>query len=191
MQENELENDIINNESAQSMPEEQINPIIADEKSETALNDTEPNKIEILEAEIQEQKNKYIRLLAEFENYKRRTSKERIDLISSASKDVLISFLDVLDDCERAEKNLIPTNMPDNSQLDGILLVFNKFKKVMYSNGIKAMEEKGKDFDVEKHEAITEIEATLDMKGKVVDELIKGYYLHDKIIRYAKVVIGK
>jgi molecular chaperone GrpE len=144
-----------------------------------------------LKADIAEQKDKYLRLMAEFENFKRRTAKERIDLIQTAGKDIIVSLLDILDDCDRAEKQLA-TSDDIAVQKEGIQLVFNKIRTTLQSKGLKAMESVGNDFDVESHEAITEIPAPNDaMKGKVVDEITKGYLLNDKIIRFAKVVVGK
>jgi len=144
-----------------------------------------------LDAELQEQKDKYLRLMAEFENYRRRTSKERLELIQTAGKDVIVSMLDLLDDCDRAEKQLQGSD-DIAVQKEGIQLVFNKLRSTMQSKGVKAMESIHQNFDVEKHEAITEIPApTEDLKGKVIDDVIKGYYLNDKIIRFAKVVVGK
>lgn len=144
-----------------------------------------------LKEELQEQKDKYLRLFAEFDNYKRRTSKERIELMQTAGKEVITSMLDVLDDCDRAEKQL-QTDTDLNHIKEGVTLVFNKLRSKLQSKGLKAMESINTDFDVEKHEAITEIPApTPDLKGKVVDEVTKGYYLNDKLIRFAKVVVGK
>lgn len=150
--------------------------------------ETEAEKFEVA---LTEQKDKYLRLLAEFENYKRRTSKERIDLIQSAGKDILISLLDVLDDVDRAEKQI--QNSDDiGTQKEGIQLVFNKIRSTLYAKGVKPMESIQQVFDVEKHEAITEIPApTKNLVGKVIDEVQKGYLLNEKIIRFAKVVVGK
>lgn len=151
----------------------------------------EEDPITKLEAELQEQKDKYLRLMAEFDNYRRRTSKERLELIQTAGKDVIVSMLDLLDDCDRAEKQLQSSD-DASVQKEGIQLVFNKLRSTMQSKGVKVMESIHEDFDVEKHEAITEIPApTEDLKGKVIDDVIKGYYLNDKIIRFAKVVVGK
>jgi molecular chaperone GrpE len=151
----------------------------------------EESEIEKLQQELQEQKDKYIRLMAEFENFRRRTSKERLELIQTAGKDVIVSLLDVLDDCDRAEKQL-QTGSDIAAQKEGILLVFNKIKSTLQSRGLNAMESINTVFDVEKHEAITEVPAPKkDMIGKVIDEVQKGYYLNDKIIRFAKVVVGK
>ncbi len=151
----------------------------------------EENQLEKLQTELQEQKDKYLRLMAEFDNFRRRTAKERIELIQTAGKDVIVSLLDVLDDCDRAEKQL-QSNDDIAVQKEGIQLVFNKLRSNLQSKGVKVMESIHTEFDVEKHEAITEIPApTEELKGKVLDEVMKGYYLNDKIIRFAKVVVGK
>lgn len=159
----------------------------------THLNEpmTEESELEKLKAELAEQKDKYIRLFAEFDNFKRRTAKERIELIQTAGKEVITSLLDVMDDCDRAELQIQKTK--DLQQIkEGIYLVFQKLRSNLQSKGLKAMETKGEEFDADKHEAITEIPApSEDLKGKVIDEVQKGYYLNDKIIRFAKVVVGK
>jgi len=154
-------------------------------------NPEENNETEKLQKELEEQKDKYLRLVAEFDNYKRRTAKERNELVQTAGKEVITDLLDVMDDCDRAEKQLQTSD--DITQIkEGIQLIFNKFRNKLFSKGLKAMESLNKDFDVEKHEAITEITApTKELKGKVLDEVQKGYYLNDKIIRFAKVVVGK
>ena len=153
-------------------------------------NPEEENVLEKIQAELEEQKDKYIRLFAEFDNYKRRSAKEKNELVQTAGKEVIISLLDVLDDSERAEKQLQTSN--DLEQIKkGIELVFGKLRGTLQARGLKAMESISTDFDVEKHEAITEIPAPTEaLKGKVVDEVQKGYYLNDKIIRFAKVVVG-
>lgn len=152
---------------------------------------TEENEMVKLKAEVQEQKDKYLRLFAEFDNFKRRTAKERIELAQTAGKEVITSMLDVLDDCDRAEKQMQTTS--DIAQIkEGVQLVFNKLRTTLQNKGLKSMESIDTEFDVEKHEAITEIPApTPDFKGKVVDEVTKGYYLNDKLIRFAKVIVGK
>ncbi len=154
-------------------------------------NPDEKKLTEKLQEELTEQKDKYIRLFAEFDNYKRRSAKERIELIQTAGREVITSMLDVLDDCDRAEKQLQTSN--DIEQIkQGVQLVFGKLRTVMQSKGLKAMESINTTFDVEKHEAINEIPApNEDMKDKILDEVQKGYYLNDKIIRFAKVVVGK
>lgn len=151
---------------------------------------TDENELIKLKAELQEQKDKYLRLFAEFDNFKRRNAKERIELIQTAGKEVITSMLDVLDDCDRAEKQI--QSATDLTQIkEGVQLVFNKLRTTLQNKGLKPMESINTEFDVEKHEAITEIPApTPELKGKVVDEVTKGYYLNDKLIRYAKVIVG-
>ena len=154
-----------------------------------AVTDTN-NQIEKLEAEIAEQKDKYLRLLADFENYKRRTAKESLELRSTANKELMVALLDVMDDCDRAEKQLNETEDIEK-QKEGIHLVFNKIRSILTSKGLKAMSSIHTEFNVEHHEAITEIPApTEELKNKVLDEVQKGYFLNDKIIRFAKVVVG-
>ena len=153
-------------------------------------NAVEDDVLEKLEAELQEQKDKYLRLFAEFDNFKRRNAKEKIELIQTAGKDVIISLLTVLDDFDRAEKQL-KENGEVNVQIEGVQLVFNKLRNSLRARGVTAMKNINTDFDVEKHEAVSEIKIKRKMKGKVVDEVEKGYYLNDKIIRFAKVVVGK
>jgi molecular chaperone GrpE len=148
------------------------------------------NELEKVKEELEVQKDKYIRLFAEFDNYKKRTAKEYIELRETAGKDILISLLDVLDDVERAQKQMDATE--DLAQIkEGVQLVFNKFKNTMQSKGIKTMDSIGTEFNTDLHEAITEIPAPVDdMKGKVIDEVMKGYYLREKVLRFAKVVVG-
>ena len=156
------------------------------------LNQTldEDDLVEKLNGEIQEQKDKYLRLLAEFDNYKRRSSRERVELSQTAGKEIIVSLLDVLDDCDRAESQL--TGEKNNRDLSGVLLVFNKLRNILQNRGLKAMESLHSEFDVEKHEAISEVPTPdTGLKGKVVAEVMKGYYLNDKIIRFAKVIVGK
>lgn len=147
--------------------------------------------LERLQAELDEQKDKYVRLFAEFDNFKRRTAKERVELIQTAGREIVTSLLDVLDDCDRAEKQINQTE--DLEQIrSGVQLVFHKLRQTLTAKGLKPMESIHTEFDVEKHEAITEIPApTPDLANKVIDEVQKGYYLNEKIIRFAKVVVGK
>lgn len=148
----------------------------------------EESEWERLREALEEEKKKYLYLFAEFDNFKRRTGKERLELIQTAGKEVIVSLLEVLDDAHRAEAELAKKGEVDA----GVKLVFHKLRTVLQSRGLKAMETKGQDFDADKHEAITEIAApTPELQGKVVDEIEKGYLLNDKIIRFAKVVVGK
>src|SRR5687768_12642941 len=161
------------------------------EETESIQNDTAVEKeTEILKAKVEELNDKFLRQAAEFENFKRRNAKERIELIQTAGRDVITDLLDVLDDSDRAQKQMENTN--DIEQIkEGISLVFAKLRNSLSAKGLKTMDAKGKDFDPDLHEAIAEIESGEKMKGKVIDEVQKGYYLNDKIIRYAKVVVGK
>jgi molecular chaperone GrpE len=150
----------------------------------------EDDLLEKANAELQEQKDKYLRLMAEFDNYKRRSARERVELSQTAGKEIIISLLDVLDDCDRAEKQLQQEN--NTKDLSGVLLVFNKLRNLLQSRGLRAMESLHTEFDVEKHEAISEVPApSPELRGKVIAEVMKGYYLNDKIIRFAKVIVGK
>lgn len=176
-------------------PEESGVGINSDENisGTTHLNEPLVNEpeLETLRNELGEMKEKFIRKVAEFENYKKRSLKERMDLIQTAGKEVIVDLLEVLDDCERAEKQL-NTSEEVNQGNEGVMLVFNKLRSILSSKGLKAMETINKDFNPDIHEAITEIPApSKEQKGKVIDEIQKGYYLNDKIIRYAKVVVGK
>jgi molecular chaperone GrpE len=149
------------------------------------------NEMEKLQAELAEQKDKYLRLFAEFDNFKRRTAKERIELMQTAGREVITSLLDVLDDCERAEKTM-ETSQDAAIVKEGVTLVFAKLRSTLEQKGLKPMESVGAAFDPDLHEAITEIPApTTELQGKVIDQVQKGYYLNDKIIRFAKVVVGK
>ena len=153
----------------------------------------EETETEKLRADLEEAKDKYLRKVAEFENVRRRHAKERIELIQTAGKEVITELLDVLDDCDRAQKQLESGNGDDVDAIkEGVLLVFNKLRNTLQSRGLKAMETLHHEFDPDLHDAITEIPApTPELQGKVLDEVMKGYQLNDKIIRHAKVVVGK
>jgi molecular chaperone GrpE len=144
-----------------------------------------------LSAKIEDLKDKYVRLFADFDNYKKRVARERLELTKEASKDVMLNLLPVLDDFERAMRAAEKAQDVEAVK-EGMLLIYNKLVKNLEQKGLKGMDSKGQAFDSSFHEAITEIPApTEDLKGKVVDEVEKAYYLNDKIIRYAKVVVGK
>jgi molecular chaperone GrpE len=149
------------------------------------------SEIEKLQDELQEQKDKYLRLYAEFDNFKRRTAKERIELNQTAGKEVIQSLLEVLDDCDRAEKQLQSGQNADLTR-EGVQLVFHKLRSALLQRGLKEMDSIGKEFNPDIHEAITELPApSPNLRGKIIDQVDKGYYLNDKIIRFAKVVVGK
>ena len=143
------------------------------------------------EAELADLKDKYLRLAAEFENYKRRTSKERIDLFKTANQELMVALLPVLDDFDRARQHTQGTQDPAALQ-NALDITYNKLSKTLQQKGLASMDAKGGDFDAELHEAITQIPAPSDeLRGKIVDEIEKGYYLGDKVIRHAKVVLGQ
>lgn len=169
---------------------EETKDIQSQESNDTTEENTQESEINKIQASLDEQKDKYLRLFADFENYKRRMAKERLELIQTAGKDVIQSLLEVLDDCDRAEKR-IPDDPEKKAEWEGVLLVFNKLRNTLQQKGLKSMDCLHTEFDVEKHEAITEIDVQDELKGKVVDELEKGYLLQEKIIRFAKVVVGK
>jgi molecular chaperone GrpE len=173
------------------------NEEILSENSESAGNVTDSAQVsppeggltEKLRAELAEQKEKYIRLYSEFENFRRRTAKEKLDLIQSGNEQLIKTLLPVVDDFDRAEKSF-----KDKSEggLEGFFLIHNKLKKTLDQAGVKVMEVKsGSEFNADLHEAVTQIPApTEDLKGKVVDVIESGYLLNDKVIRFAKVVVG-
>ena len=144
-----------------------------------------------IQKEDQDFKEKYIRLYSEYENYRKRTAKEKIDLITNASENVIKELLPILDDFERAIDN--NKNVEDARVIkEGFDLIYSKMHKGLINQGLKPMEANGKDFDSEIHEAITKIPAPNEkLKGKVVDVIEKGYQIHEKVIRYAKVVVGE
>lgn len=156
------------------------------ETPETENVTTEPTAEELLA----EEKDRYIRLFAEFENYKKRTAKEKMEFFQYANQDMMISMLGVLDDFERALKEIAKNG--NESDLQGVELIYQKFKNKLSEKGLKPMEvNTGNDFNVDLHEAITQIPApSEDLKGKVVDIIETGYTLNNKVIRFAKVVTG-
>ncbi|MCR4770218.1 MAG: nucleotide exchange factor GrpE [Bacteroidaceae bacterium] len=143
------------------------------------------------QAEIAELKDKNLRQIAEFDNYRKRVLKEKADLILNGGEKILTNILPIIDDLERAQQGM--TQMTDvNAVKEGVNLIIDKFMKFLKSEGVAQIETEGKDFDVNFHEAITMIPAPSDeMKGKVIDCVSKGYTLNDKVIRYAKVVVGE
>lgn len=188
-----------NNKKADKKSEEKVveEPQLKNEETVEGKEEAkEEPKVELsaeeqLQAEVNESKDKYLRLYSEFENFRRRTSKEKLDLISSANESLLQALLPVLDDFERAEQSM--TEEADiKSVKEGIDLIYNKFKGILEQKGVKKIEaDNGSEFDVEYHEAITQIPAPEEeLKGKIVDVVEKGYQLNDKVIRFAKVVTG-
>lgn len=172
------ENEFVQNEDQNSTEEQQEN-------------NTEAPKELTAEEKLAELNDRFIRLYAEFDNYRKRTNKEKVDIITNANAGVLADLLPVMDDFERAILN--------NQQADDIIvvkegfqLIFNKFKNILEAKGLKQMQAKGTPFDSELHEAIANIPAPSKKEvGKVIDDVEKGYYLNDKVIRFAKVVVGQ
>jgi len=149
------------------------------------------SELDKAKAALEEYKDKYLRTVAEFDNYKRRNAKERIEMMQTAGREVITELLEVLDDCERAQKTL--ESHPDAAPwVEGVLLVFTKFRQKLQTRGLKAMETLHQDFDADIHEALSEIPAPIEeLKGKVLDEVVKGYLLNEKMIRHPRVVVGK
>lgn len=185
----------ITNEHSNGMPDangavgqEQYTDTETAEDSQEYQDDEESR----LQAELQEQKDKYLRLYSEFENFRRRTAKEKMELTRTANEEMATAMLPVLDDFERAIKTFDGEEMEGDSTREGMLLIFNKLKSNLEKKGVKAMQiETGSEFDAEYQEAITQIPVGDDsLRGKVVDVVEKGYTLGDKVIRFAKVVIG-
>ena len=155
--------------------------------SEETVANEEPTQ----EEKYNELNDRFLRLYAEFENYRKRTNKERLDLITNANSDLLKDLVPIIDDFERAIANNVASNDIDGIK-EGFTLIYTKYNGLLQSKGLKAMDAKGKLFDSELHEAIANM-PTEDkkMKGKVIDEVEKGYFLNDKVLRFAKVVVGQ
>lgn len=148
-------------------------------------------QLEKAESELLDLKDKHIRLQAEFDNYRKRTLKERMELLKTASESLLISILPVIDDFDRAVQTLDAVEEEGHLK-DGVMLIYNKFQDFLKQNGVKEIEAKEQTFDTDLHEAITTFPApTEELKGKIIDVVQKGYYLNDKVIRHSKVVIGE
>lgn len=192
----------MNKKSKNKPQDESVNPEIDAQDTSATLNENEELETtlpqeegeEELETEtadpVQLEKEKYLRLYSEFENFRRRTNKERLDWMQTASKDLMVELLPVVDDMERAMKSMQQAG--DVKSVEGMELVFKKLYGTLEKKGLKPMQAQGESFDPEVHEAVTQFDApTEDMKGKVIDELEKGYFLNDKVIRFAKVVVGK
>jgi len=159
-------------------------------KTSSRNKDNNEEKVQEMGQKLEEMNDKYLRLFSEFDNFRKRTQKERLELFKTASEDVMLALLPVLDDFERALKSTEENGVDENFK-EGIELIYNKLKKTLSQKGLEPMDVMGADFDTDFHEAITNIPApSPDMKGKVVDVTENGYMLNDKVIRFAKVVIG-
>jgi molecular chaperone GrpE len=162
----------------------------AEEQNIEEAAENEFDTINRYEDQIAELKDKYIRLVAEFENFRKRSARENLEIRRMAAADTISALLPVLDDFDRAKKT---AEIPDSGEVftEGISLVYHKIYQIMQNMGVRKLESNGETFNPELHEAITEIPVGDDSKGKVMDTVESGYFLHDKIIRYAKVVVGK
>jgi len=183
------------NKVEKETPEETSSEIKQKEESSSKKKKSAKKEKASKEKELQEKVNeandKFLRLYSEFDNYRKRTIKERIELSKTASEEIIVDLLPVLDDFERAIKSNEESEDCDAIK-DGISLIYNKFKNTLEKKGLNPIESKGNEFDTDFHEAITQIPAPSDdLKGKVVDEVEKGYQLGDKVIRFSKVVIGQ
>lgn len=159
-------------------------PIPVNEVEQTSV-----NPVELIQQELSIANDKYLRLYSEFDNYKKRNAKERMELIKNAGGDVIVSLLPVLDDFDRAIRSL-DTATEINSVKEGVQLIHSKLNNLLNNKGLKPMDAKGKDFDPDLHEAITNVPTEDEsQKGKIMDEVEKGYYLNDKVIRHAKVLV--
>ncbi|MBS0010767.1 MAG: nucleotide exchange factor GrpE [Bacteroidales bacterium] len=173
------------NEKSSARPEQAEKDI--EDKESDSIEEKQDDK----EAQLAELQEKYLRLSAEFDNYRKRTLKERIDLTKSAGENILVNLLPVMDDFDRA-MSLMEIASDCKAMKEGIDLIYSKMKDFLKHNGIKEIDAIDKDFDTDLHEAVTKIPAADKKKrGKVVDVIQKGYYLNDKIIRYSKVVVGE
>ena len=174
------------------LPEEQLNENEQPEEASADQPDIEPSvsEEEELRAELSAEKDKFLRLFAEFENYKKRTTKERMDLFKTAGQEIMLALLPVLDDFDRALTEM--AKLEDKEMFKGVELISNKLKEILKSKGLELIEvEQGDSFDAEVHDAITQIPApNKKLKGKIIDVVEKGFKLGDRIIRHPKVVVG-
>ncbi|MBN2683000.1 MAG: nucleotide exchange factor GrpE [Bacteroidales bacterium] len=176
------------NETTVKQKVEKVKPKTKEKK---VTNNKENNSIQELGNKLQEMSDKYLRLSAEFDNFRKRTLKEKSDLIRNAGEDLILSLLPVVDDFERAVKSMEGKEEND-AFCQGIILIYNKLKDSLAGKGLKEMDSIGAEFNTDLHEAITKIPApNSELKGKVVDAIEKGYFLNDKVIRFAKVVVGE
>jgi molecular chaperone GrpE len=185
----------MNEDQKNTLEQSEEKKVESEAQAESLLDDngdiSDGNQVSSAEDELKAMKEKYLRLVAEFDNYRKRTNRERLEMISRASEDVLSKLLPVLDDFERAKMSAEDENNEEQFT-EGVQLVYDKLFKTLDGIGLKPMDSKGNDFDPEYHEAITEIDTgDKKMKGKIVDVIERGYLLGQSIMRHAKVVVGK
>jgi molecular chaperone GrpE len=191
-----MENQQIEQELKQEKPSATTSETMGEESPESpeTANESDETKLQAelkkLQDDLAESKDKFVRLYSEFENFRRRTAKEKIDMIQTANEQLIKSMLPVMDDFERAEKAFQSIS---SKETEGFLLIYTKFRKTLEQAGVKPMDlGPGADFDADIHEAITQVPAPDEsLKGKIVDVVEKGFLLNDKVIRYAKVVVGQ
>jgi len=187
--ENEVNQDKEQAAGAENQPQGETNDEVTAKTTDNVAEEAPVDPAKEWEAKYNDMNDKYLRLYSEFDNYKRRTTRERIELLSTAGAETLKAIIPVLDDFERGFKTM--EKAADVLALrEGVELIYHKFKTTLQAKGLEEMKTVGEPFDADIHEAITSVQAGNDMVGKVVDELEKGYYLHGKVIRYAKVVVG-
>lgn len=181
---NNAENNVTESEN---MTEEASQPADPSENKQEGGGDA----TEQLLAQVKEWQEKYVRLSADFDNFRKRTMREKMDLIKTAGEDVLVSILPIIDDFERAMKAM--ENVTEVQPVkDGVELIYNKFNETLAQKGLKAIDAQNQEFNTDHHEALTKIPAPDEsLKGKVVDVIQKGYMLQDKVVRFAKVVVGE
>jgi molecular chaperone GrpE len=163
-------------------------------RSQDELNDANEAQVdetETLKARIEELEDKNLRMMAEFDNYRRRTNKEKLDLMATAGERIFTEMLPLVDDFERALASMNDANDANDAVAEGVKLIYNKFIAFLDKNDVHAIETEGVDFNTDEHEAVTTFAAGEDKKGKVIDCTQKGYKLGDKVIRFAKVVVGE
>lgn len=183
------EQQLAENKQENSVEEQAQNKSESQQQEETGTGTTD--ELSVLKTALEEQKDKYLRLFAEFDNFKKRNLKERSELLKTAGQDIIRELLPVLDDFQRADKALAQDNNAEN-YANGVKLIREKLQRTLQNKGLKIIESVGKDFDVSQHEAVAEVPAAgEEQKGKIIDEVESGYTLNGTIIRYAKVVVGK
>ena len=189
--ENELKNEAATEETVRTEEGQQEEATPEAPAEELTEEEKLTKELEDAQSAIEEQKDKYLRLSAEFDNYRKRTLKEKAELIKNGAEKTLTAILPILDDFERALKNLEATE-ETKAMKEGVELIFTKFQKVLQQEGLQAIETEGKDFDVDFCEAIALVPApSEDLKGKILDCVQTGYMLNDKVIRHAKVVVAQ
>lgn len=190
MSEEKVTQEAMNGEEAKNSSTEK-EEMKEEKKEKTSKKNKNEEELRKVQNELNELKDKHIRLQAEFDNFRKRTLKEKMELMKSAGEGILVNILPVIDDFDRAMQMMGATEEGD-PVADGVKLIYNKFQEFLKQNGVKEIDAKEKDFDTDLHEAITKIPApSEELKGKNVDVVQKGYLLNDKVIRFAKVVIGE